>query len=57
MQKISFPTLVCMEHCLEIIYKFRNAPAAGVNIIQAPNLELPRAILRADSGNGCTRIP
>jgi hypothetical protein len=47
-----------MEPCLEIIYKVRNAPAAGVNIILAPNLELrEQAILRADSGNGCTRIP
>jgi hypothetical protein len=56
-KKIANSTLVGLEPSLEIIYNARNTPAAGVIIILAPNVKSLRKFSRADSGNGCTRIP
>ena len=46
-----------MAPSLEIIYNRRNTPAVGVNVILVPNMTMWTTWLRADSGNGRTRIP
>jgi len=46
-----------MAPSVEIIYNRRNTPAVGVNVILVPNMTMWTTWLRADSGNGRTRIP
>jgi hypothetical protein len=57
-RKKIFPlTMVSMEPCLETIYKFRNHASSRRDYHPSAELGIAGAILRADSGNGCTRIP
>ena len=56
-QKNTHRCLLGMAPSLEIIYNRRNTPAVGVNVILVPNMTMWTTWLRADSGNGRTRIP
>jgi hypothetical protein len=58
MQNIFRIDLRCMEPCLEIIYKVLNRASSRREYHPSAELGIAaKAISRADSGNGCTRIP